>query len=101
MPNTSLLMKLLKLALLLLTLALAAGQWAALAHSAEHATLQAHDGLCVLCVQSHNLEQAQTNHAPAWQVEPARFSPATNSTAAVVPARLAQANIRSSPHAIY
>ncbi|GEM_PF-3116621 len=101
MPYNRAVMKRFQPKWLLLALALLAGQWTVLAHSAEHtAPQQTHDGLCVICIQSHNLEQAQTSSIVSLPAIAARFVPASQSSPAPADVRLAEANIRAPPHTI-
>lgn len=52
----------------LTALALVLGQWSLLAHATEHTIESAHDGLCVVCVQGHSLEQMQLSGSDTTQI---------------------------------
>lgn len=85
---------------LLLALALAAGQWAVLAHSAEHTSLQAHDGICMLCIQGQNLDDTTATDLLLNETasQPASTFSALHS--AVICRSHHRPAIRAPPHAI-
>lgn len=93
-------MKRFRLTWLLLALALLGGQWLAVAHSAEHTALQADDALCVLCVQTHNLEQAQTHHTTVFEVDRTFIAPDIPSATVCFSAHRLTSNIRAPPRSV-
>lgn len=85
---------------LLLSLALLLGQSLTLAHAAEHISPQSDDGICVLCLQTHNLKQAQHSNVITINVVSCAVQPAeTSETYTAQPHRLGN-NIRAPPHPV-
>ncbi|MDX1497313.1 MAG: hypothetical protein R3352_07150 [Salinisphaeraceae bacterium] len=81
----------------LTALALLMGQWGMFVHAAEHGLHEADDTLCVVCVQGHNLQQLQVNHATVITFDRSMLAPAETAATQTLSARTARSTIRAPP----